>query len=71
MPVSRFNTLDSAKKALWNFNPDKDYYLKLSEFYELAFNLSPFRHPSGIFKYKSLKESQKHLLTWNLKNKRT
>jgi hypothetical protein len=58
MPVYKFKSFEEAKKALWNFKPDKEYYKKLYEFYELYSRLYNNKSQQGIFKYKSIEEAE-------------
>jgi hypothetical protein len=60
MPVQKFKTFEEAERALWNFNPDSDYYKKLREFYKLFSRLSKFSYPKGVFKFHSLEEAEEH-----------
>ena len=60
MPVQKFKTFEEAERALWNYNPDSDYYKKLREFYKLFSKLSKFSYPKGVFKFRSLEEAEEH-----------
>ena len=60
MPVQKFKTFEEAERALWNYNPDSDYYKKLREFYKLFSRLSKFSYPKGVFKFRSLEEAEEH-----------
>lgn len=60
MSVQKFKTFEEAEKALWNFNPDSEYYKKLRAFYKLFSKLSKFSYPKGVFKFKTLEEAEEH-----------
>lgn len=54
MPIYTYTSFEEAEKALWNFNPDKAYYKKISHLFEVAFSLSPHKCEPGIQKFKSI-----------------
>ena len=60
MPVQKFKTFEEAEEALWNFNPDAQYYKQVAELWEFANKLSPIEYPRGIFKFKTIEEANKH-----------
>ena len=60
MPIYKYKTFKEAERALWNFHPDEAYYGKVAELWEFANKLSPIKYPKGIFKFKSIKEANKH-----------
>ena len=68
MPVEKFDTFDEARQALWNFQPDEDYFRELSALWEFADKLSPVRFPRGVLKFKTLEEANKHRLAWELEH---
>lgn len=60
MTIQKFKTFEESEKALWNFNPDKEYYDKVRAFYKLFFRLNKFSYPKGIFKFKTFEEAEEH-----------
>jgi len=68
MPVEKFKSLKDAERALLTFNPDKQYYNNLKEFFKLATMLNPVRFPRGIFKYNTLEEADRQKQQWIREN---
>ena len=60
MTVQKFKTFEEAERALWNFNPDKEYFKKVSAFYALFSRLNKFSYPKGIYKFKTFEEAEEH-----------
>lgn len=60
MPVYKYKTFDDADKALWNFNPDKEYYKRVEELFEFADKLSNIKYSKGVFKFKTFEEVNRH-----------
>jgi hypothetical protein len=60
MPVYKYKTFEEAEQALWNFNPDEEYYNDLNDFLEFACEICPPFYPRGIFKFKTIEEANKH-----------
>jgi hypothetical protein len=57
MPVQKFKTFE---RALWNFHPDEAYYARVAELWDFANKLNPISYPKGIFKFRTIKEANKH-----------
>ncbi|MCP4130820.1 MAG: hypothetical protein GY754_07545 [bacterium] len=68
MPVYKYKSFEEAEKALWNFNPDEDYYKNASELWDMANKLSPVKCRRGIFKFRTIEEANKHRMEWELEN---
>lgn len=68
MPIFKYKTFEEAERALWNFQPDETYFTKVAELWNFANKLSPIIYPKGIFKFKTLKEVNKHREEFELKN---
>jgi hypothetical protein len=66
MPVYKYKTFEQADKALWNFNPDEEYYKQVAELWRFANKLSPITYPKGIFKFRSIEEANKQRQEWEL-----
>ncbi len=60
MPIQKFKSFEEAERALWNFNPDKEYYESVRSFYKLFAKLSKFSYPKGVFKFKTFEEAEEH-----------
>ncbi len=60
MPVYKYKTFEDAEKALWCFNPDKEYFKRVAELWNFANKLNPVKYPKGIFKFKTLEEANRH-----------
>ncbi len=59
MPIYKFKSFEEAEKALWNFDPDENYYQKIAKLFQLGFRLSPPQCRRGIFKFKNFEEREK------------
>ena len=57
MPIEKFKTFEAARKALWCFEPDEEYYRKVSDHWILARKLYKKNYPRGVFKYRSISEA--------------
>jgi hypothetical protein len=58
MPLYKFKSSEEAERALWNFNPDKNYYKKIRDFFRFAFKIcrtAVIRR--GLTKFRSIEES--------------
>lgn len=64
MPVSKFKTYEEAEKALWNFDPDETYFLRVVKLFEFAQKLNPVHYPHGVFKYKRIEDANKQTEEW-------
>ena len=58
--IQKFKSFEEARRALWNFNPDKEYYEKVDKFFELAFKLVKTKEKPGIKKFRTLEEFNKY-----------
>jgi hypothetical protein len=60
MPVYKFRTFEEAERALWNFNPDSNYYDRVKQLWDFANKLAPARpFKKGLFKFRSIKEANR------------
>lgn len=55
MPVSKFRTLDEARRALWTDPGDPGIIVRLKRLGELA---RPIARPRGVFRYRSIVEAK-------------
>ncbi len=62
--IKKFKTFEEARRDLWVMNPDKAYYQRVAEFYELASSLVKRKIPRGVFKFRTFEEAQKHRETY-------
>ncbi|HSL88227.1 MAG TPA: hypothetical protein VK870_02880 [Ignavibacteriaceae bacterium] len=60
MTIQKFKSFEEAERALWNYNPDEEYFKKVSAFYALFSKLNKFSYPKGIYKFKSFEEAEEH-----------
>jgi hypothetical protein len=63
MTVTKYRTFEEAERALWEFNPDDDYFRKVAAMFELMGKIQPkpaFR--KGLFKYRSIEEADRDKL---------
>jgi len=61
MPIQKFRSFEEARRALWVFEPDDEYFRRLEEFFEFAYEVSPFRVMRGVRKYKSIDDPQRKI----------
>lgn len=66
MSVQKFRSFEEAEQALWCFSPDKNYYKRVRNFYNLISSISHIQYPHGIFKYKNLTEADRDKMKWIL-----
>jgi hypothetical protein len=57
MPVFKYESFESAERALWQFNPTGHYYAQLFDFFELMGRLRPPAVVRGVRMYRSLGEA--------------
>lgn len=64
MSVYKYRSFEKAKRALWNFHPDINYFEQVAELWNLADKICPIIYPQGIFKYRSIEEANKQRKEW-------
>lgn len=57
MPVYKFKSYEQARQALWNFNPDNDYFIRIARLFNLGFRLSPPVCRRGVFYFRNIEEA--------------
>ena len=62
MSIQKFKSLEVAQRALWNFNPDRDYYKGLADLFKLALTYAKPFCERGVFKFKTLEQANEHRL---------
>jgi len=66
MSIEKFKTFEAARRALWCFEPDAEYYRKLTDHWIFARKLYKKNCPRGIFKYRSISEADRNRLNGDL-----
>ncbi len=66
MPVYKYKSFDEARKALWNFHPDQNYFKQVADLWDTANKLSPIKYSKGVFKFKNITEANKHRKDWEI-----
>jgi len=59
MSIEKFKTPETARRALWCFEPDAEYYRRLAAHFKLARKLCAIDSPKGVFKYRSISEAKR------------
>jgi len=54
VPVCKYKTFEDAEKALWNLEPDENYYKNAAELWDIANKLYPVTYPRGIYKFHNI-----------------
>lgn len=67
MPVYKYKTFEEADQALWNFDPDEDYFYQIHQLFILADKFNATKCQSGVLKYHTLEEAQEHRLDMEIK----
>ncbi len=67
MPVYKYKTFEEADQALWNFNPDENYYYQIHQLFILTDKINAVKCRAGILKYHTLQEAQEHRLDMEIK----
>jgi len=62
MSIQKFKSLEVAQRALWNFNPDRNYYRSLADLFKLASTYAKPFCEKGVFKFKTIEQANKHRL---------
>lgn len=60
MTIQKFKSFEEAERALWNFNPDEEYFKQVSAFFLIFSKLNKFNYPKGIYKFKTFEEAEEH-----------
>jgi len=66
MPVYKYTSFEKAKRALWNFHPDRTYFEQVAELWNLADNIAPISYPQGIFRYRTIEEANRQREEWEI-----
>lgn len=62
MPVKKYKTFEEAREDLFVYNPGKEYYKELHEYFLFLERITPkVKLPHGVFYYKTFEEAEKHL----------
>ncbi|HEX9973672.1 MAG TPA: hypothetical protein VGD14_16485 [bacterium] len=68
MPIYKYKTFEEAERALWNLSPDENYYHRVAELWDFANELNPIFYPSGVFKFKTIEEANRHRKNFEIEN---
>jgi hypothetical protein len=68
MPVYKYSSYEQAGQALWNFNPDADYFLSVHELFMLSEKLNPPLCRRGLWKFRTSEEAREQRLDTELEN---
>jgi hypothetical protein len=60
MSIEKFRTFEAARRALWCFEPDAEYYRRIADHFNLGRQLCPRTFPKGVFKYRSISEADRN-----------
>jgi hypothetical protein len=60
MSIEKFKTFETAKRALWCFEPDAEYYRRIAAHFKLARKLCSVDSPKGVFKYRSISAAKRN-----------
>lgn len=60
MTIQKFNSFEEAERALWDFNPQTEYYRRVAGLYEIAFRISPPQCRRGIIKFRSIEDANRN-----------
>ena len=67
MPVYRYKTFEEADQALWNFDPDQNYFNQIHQLFIIADKLNAIKCQPGVLKYHTIEEAQEHRLDMEIK----
>lgn len=60
MQIFKYKTFEDAEKAIWELEPDNDYFSLIELLFKLANEMSSIRYPREVFKFAELEEANKH-----------
>ena len=58
--IKKYKTFEDARRDLWEMNPDKKYFNRVLNFYDLASGLVKCKIKRGVFKFKTIEEANLH-----------
>jgi hypothetical protein len=64
MPLYKFKSFEDARQALWNYNPDAEYFRRIAQLFKIGFKLAQPVCRRGIFTFRNIDEANafnKHL----------
>jgi hypothetical protein len=68
MSLEKFHSFEEAEQALICRRPNRAYFERLIELYELWDRLVPSPCPHGIFKYRTIEEADEEGRRWQVEN---
>jgi len=60
VPIYRYRSFEEARRALWRFETDVEYYRLLADLFRLGRRLTPpesIDSPVGVFRYQSMEDA--------------
>ena len=67
MPVYKYKTFEEANQALWNFDPDENYFFQIHQLFVLAHKFNTIKCRPGVLKYHTIEEAHEHRLDMEIK----
>ncbi|MBN2496140.1 MAG: hypothetical protein JXR96_16220 [Deltaproteobacteria bacterium] len=64
MPVRRLESLEDARDAVWYEPDDPALWRTIRAVWELAARLCPYRFPPGVYRQRSIEESNQQRECW-------
>jgi hypothetical protein len=56
MPIKKFTSFNEASKALWELNPDIEYYERMKRHFDFWSKLSKQKSKAGVQKFRSYED---------------
>jgi len=66
--IYKFKTFEEAQKALWNSEPNEEYYKQIKALFTMAFTINPPQCKHGIFAFKTIEESNEFRFKEQIEN---
>ena len=68
MPIYKYKTFEEADQALWNFNPDSDFFKEINELFSMSEKLNAPKCRQGLWKFRTIEEARQQRLETELQN---
>ena len=68
MPIYKYRTFEEADQALWNFDPDLDFFKEINELFSMSEKLNPRNCLQGLWKFRTIKDANQQRLETELEN---
>jgi hypothetical protein len=56
-PIHRYRSFEEARRALWQFETDADYYRMLEDLFHIGHRLAPPSRPVGVFRFHNMEDA--------------